>query len=271
MKCISCSVDINPQWTHAIDMNVCPFCGKHIMEEHLKNLFTTLRTTMESLADYSDQLNDWMLSNHNYIKTTAINLIDYVPKEQLKSIKPVPSQDVEEKKDNRFIVKVKNDSGEEEDVVAEKIQPEERTNDFFKRAEVIRSSDGFQTPAQKSEHLKKVVQQIKRKGSESLSGEGAASIISPEMMDNADPEAVAEMESLLDNDSIVSSLPSSDGDDVPDVILKMASVAKGGGSKSSATDLLKLQQQQERLRASRENFESGGNRGGKGGGFSRSG
>jgi len=47
MRCISCTTEINPQWKHAIDMNVCPFCGKHIMEEHLKNLFAALSSTMD--------------------------------------------------------------------------------------------------------------------------------------------------------------------------------------------------------------------------------
>jgi hypothetical protein len=275
MKCISCSGDINPQWTHAIEINVCPFCGKHIMEEHLKNLFATLRSTMESLAQYPDQLNDWMLSNHQFIKTDSPNLIDFVPKEQLQ-VKPLkreasPVED-ELQENKKFIVKVKTEAGVEEEVVAEKIQSEERTNDFFKRAEVIKPRlDGFQSPAQKNEHLKKMAEQIKRAGSTALNSEGAASIISPEMMENADPEAVAELESILSGDLITSSLSDNTGDEIPDVVLRMASGASGkGNGKASAADLLKLQQQQQRVRASRENFESGTNRGGKGGGFSRS-
>jgi hypothetical protein len=272
MKCISCSVDINPQWTHAIEMNVCPFCGKHIMEEHLKNLFSTLRSAMESLSQYPDQLNDWMLSNHQYIKVDSPKLIDFIPKDQLQ-VKPVKREVVTEEEtaeNKKFIVKVKNEAGVEEEVVAEKIQSEERTNDFFKRAEVIKPKlDGFQSPAQKNEHLKKMAEQIKRAGSTAINGEGAASFISPEMMENADPEAVAELESILSGDLITSSLPDNTDEDIPDVVLRMASNAKGGGKASSA-DLLKLQQQQQRVRASRENFESGTNRGGKGGGFSRS-
>lgn len=269
MKCISCTTEINPKWTHAIDINVCPFCGKHIMEEHLKNLFHTLRTTMESLAEYTDQLNDWMLSNHNYIKTDSVNLIDYIPKEQLKT-EVVEKPDFDKPK-NTFIVKVKGDNGVEEEVVAEKIQPEEKTNDFFKRAEVIRPNiDGFQSTAQKNEHLKKMVQQIKRTGSATTSGEGQTSHISPEMMENADPETVAELESVLNGDHITSSLSDTGDDDIPQFVLNMGKNMKGGG-KSNSADLLKLQQQHDRLRHSRENFESGGNRGGKGGGFSRSG
>lgn len=268
MKCISCATEISPKWTHAIDTNVCPFCGKNIMEEHLKNLFHTLRSTMESLVEYSDQLNDWMLSNHGYIKIDSTDLINYIPKEQLKS--EVVEKPEFDKPKNTFIVKVQGDNGVEE-VVAEKIQSEERTNDFFKRAEVIRPNrDGFHTTGQKNDHLKKMVQQIKKTGSATIDSEGQASHISPEMMEGADPEAVSELESAISGESISSSLSDNGDDDIPQFVLNMANGSKGGG-KSNAADLLKLQQQHDRLKASRENFESGGNRGGKGGGFSRSG
>jgi hypothetical protein len=75
---------------------------------------------------------------------------------------------------------------------------------------------------------------------------------------------------MIFGESITSSLPDNGGDDeIPSFVLNMANNAKGG--KNNSADLFKLQQQHERQRLSRENFESGGNRGGKGGGFSRSG
>ena len=69
MKCTSCDTDINPKWLHAISNNVCPNCGQHIMQEHLKNLLTSLRETMEKLQEYPNEVDDWMLSNFNFIKT----------------------------------------------------------------------------------------------------------------------------------------------------------------------------------------------------------
>ncbi len=284
MKCISCETEINPQWAHAIDSNVCPFCGKHIMEEHLKNLFGTLRETMEQLAPYQQQVDDWMLSNHSYIKTDAPNLIEYLPKDAVKELKKAQDEKefLERKK---FTVKVQTETGVEE-VQAEKIQSEEKTNDFFKRAEVIRNvstnpapanpnaSPTFQSPAEKTQYLKKVAQQIKRAGAPALNAAGAADMISPEMMDQADPEAVAEFQSLLTGGEVASSLSDSMDDEVPAHILAAnmaAAKSKGGNSSSNAADLLKLQQMQERVKNSRESFESGTNRGGKGGGFSRSG
>ena len=274
MKCISCQIEINPQWTHAIDMNVCPFCGKHIMEEHLKNLFSSLRETMDNLHDYPEQLNDWMLSNHNYIKTDSPQLPIYLPKEYVKELKKVENdKEFQEKKDKKFIVKVQTEDGERE-AVAEKIQSEEKTSDFFKRAEVVKPNlDGFKSPAEKTQHLKSLAQQIKRAGSPSLNAAGTNEMISPEMMENADPEAVAEFQSLLSSGEVISSLSEGDnGDEVPDFIMSAnnaIAAGRGGNGNSNNKDLMKLRELQSRINNSRRNFEDGSNRGGKGGGFSR--
>lgn len=288
MKCISCAVEINPQWQHAIDMNVCPFCGKHIMEEHLKNLFASLRETMSSLQKYQGQLNDWMLSNHNYIKTDSPDIGKYMPEDMIKELKKVDDdRDFQKRKESqKFTVKVKTENGEEE-VEAQTLQSEDKTSDFFKRAEVIRPSSGqqqssqggsgangsFQSPAEKTQHLKKVAQQIRREGSQGLTMNGSSMGIPAEMLETADPEAVAEFQSMMSGGEITSSLDSGDGDDgVPNHILaanQALAARKGKGGASNAADLLKLQQMQERVKNSRDNFESGENRGGKGGGFSR--
>lgn len=282
MKCISCEGEINPQWAHAIDMNVCPFCGKHIMEEHLKNLLGTLRETMAQMAGYQTQLDDWMLSNHNYIKTDSPDITKYMPKDMIKEIKKAQDEkDFQERK--KFTVKVKTDTGVEE-VQAEKIQDEEKTNDFFKRAEVIKpvnpenhgagptASNSFQSPAEKTSYLKKIAQQIKKAGAQGLGEDGNSISIPAAMMADADPEAVAEFQSLISGDEIASSLPDTSDDDVPAHILA-ANVAlaksKGGNAGTNPADLLKLQQMHERVKNSHENFESGSNRGK--GGFSRSG
>lgn len=256
MKCMSCLVEINPQWRHAIDINVCPFCGKGIMEEHLKNLFFTLRETMESLKQYPDQLDDWMLSNHNYIKTDSKQLSQYLPKQARKSVEP------EEKDNEEFIVNVKTENGEEP-VVAKKIQTNERTNSFFKRAEALRPGiDGFDNLDDKTKHIKGLVKRIQEEGSSSIGFDGETSILSAEMMDSADPEAVAEFQSLISGgDPIASSLSemgSGDDDDVPSVVMAMASKAKGGNN--NAKDLASLQNM-----VNKSKGKSGG------GSFSRSG
>lgn len=281
MKCVSCETEINPQWAHAIDSNVCPFCGKLIMDSHLKNLFSTLRETMEKLQAYQGQLDDWMLSNHNYIKTNSEKIVDYIPQELLDVLKKAKDdRDFQDRK--KFTVKVPTENGGVEEVSAEKLQSEKRTSEFFKRAEVIRTPSNqqplpnaapvFQSPGEKTEYLKKVAQQIKKAGSPILTDPTGGSMNLPaEMLEQADPEAVAEFQQMISGgEGISSSLPDSMDDEVPAGILAAniaAAARKSGGGTSNAADLLKLQQMQERVNKSKQNFESGENRGK--GGFSR--
>lgn len=267
MKCISCEVEINPKWKHAIDINVCPFCGNGIMEEHLKNLLGSLSDIMVRLQEYPEQLNDWMLSNYNFIKTSSPDLINFVPTESIAALQPAApapkKQEFKEPIENKkFTVKIKTERGEEE-IEAEKIQSEEKTNEFFKRAEAIKPNlDGFQSTAEKTQHLKKMALQIKRAGATAITSDvGENSLITPEMIESADPEAVEEMETLLSG-GISSSLNDSimGDDEIPSVVLNMASRAKGN-TRSNSADLIKLQQMQERTQESRRNFESGNTRG----------
>lgn len=293
MKCISCETEINPQWKHAIDINVCPFCGKHIMEEHLKNLFSTLRETMDALQAYPDQVDDWMLSNHNYIKTTSPDIGKYMPSEMLKQLKKVEEEkDFQTRKDapgKKEVIKIKNDAGVEEEVVVQKIQSDERTSEFFKRAEVIKSPNSptkqqqgpnqtpaYQSPAEKTEYLKKVKQQIEKVGSPALtSNEGGMMMLPADMLANADPEAVAEFQQMIaGGGDVASSLDDSwdGGDDLPggEGILAanraLAAAKQGGGSSGdyNAKDAAHLARLQERVSSSRKNMKGGG------GSFSRS-
>lgn len=274
MKCISCDVEINPKWRHAVEINVCPFCGQHILEEHLKNLLTSLGDTMLKLQEYPDQLNDWLLSNYNFIKTNSPDLIMYVPKESLKETKrEIDEQDFQDRK--KFIVKVKTERGEEE-VEAQTLQSEDKTTAFFKRAEVIRPQskdpkDGFKSPSEKTSYIKNLKKQIEEEGSQGvISEDGMAAMISPEMMDSADPAEVAAIQSMLSSaGSVASSLSGSstgEDDDIPPAVLAMANRAKGRGTDPNA-DIAKLQEMHSRINESRKNFETGENRGK--GGFSR--
>lgn len=259
MKCKSCETQINPKMTHAIEQNMCPFCGESILDEELKNLLSSLNNIMLSLSSYPEQLEDWLLSNYNFIKTDSPTLIDYVP-EKLKT-------KVEEPK--RSVVKIKTDKGEEE-VIVEKTQSEETTNEFFKRADVIKPKiDGFNSIAEKTKYLKNLAQQIKKSGSPIVTANDMQEMISPEVLDNVNQEDVMEMSQMLDGGSVASALATPDyEEEIPSAVLAMASKAKNKGS-SSAVDLLRLQQMQDRVKNSRSNFEDGANRGKNG--FSRSG
>jgi hypothetical protein len=140
MKCISCETEINPKWKHALEQNICPYCGGSIMEELLKGLLSLLQDTMQKMQEYPDQLNDWMLSNYNYIKTDSLDLITYVPKEALKEVKKEFDADNFDRK--KKTIKVKVDDGKEVEVETEKIQSDSKTAGFFERAEIIKRGSG---------------------------------------------------------------------------------------------------------------------------------
>ncbi len=281
MKCVSCETEINPKWAHAININVCPFCGKYIMEEHLKNCIAGLAAAMEEMQKYPDQLNDWLLSNHNYIKTDSSDLVKYVPREVIKEMrKDIEEKDFQEKK--MTTVKIKNAFGEEEEVLVEtqKVQSDDKTKGFFDRAEVMggsgkTSGKGGNNPSapksviEKTQHLKEVAQRIKKESSQGIiSEDGLASMISPEMLENVNPSTVAELEAVIGSgDIIASGLPSpstGDDDEIPSVVMNMASRAAAKQGNANEKDLKTLYEMQNKAANASKRLASGK------GGFSRS-
>lgn len=257
---MSCESEINPKWKHAINENICPFCGENIMAGQLKELLCLIGNKVEHVRDlgFSSQFDDWLLSNYGYVRIDSPNLIQYVDPALLHQ-EPAPKQ--------KRTMKVKTDKGEEE-VVTEQIQNNETTDAFFKRAEAVKPGiDGFGSAAEKTEHLKRMAQQIRKAGSTALTDAAGGEIITAEMLENADPEAVAEWQGLLSSEGEISSAIADGGDDdeIPAVVMSMANQATNSGNSKNAKDLLKLQQMQDRVNKSRRNFENGG-----GGSFSRS-
>jgi len=246
MRCMSCEAEINPKWKHAIENNICPSCGSSIMLEELKNLLSSLRGTMEIFSEsFPEQLDDWMLSNFNYIKTNSPQLASYVPKQNIIKPKKVIREINEEDGDD-----IDGDGGS----VVLGQQDQEITNEFLKRAEVSKAVN-------KTAHLQGIVKEIKRKGAPMATGSGAAGVlISADMLENADPEAVAEMQSMLSGDNVTSALmPEPDGeDDVHDnVAAAMVNKFKGNGSNASSKDLETLRKLQTGASAARRNSASG--------------
>jgi hypothetical protein len=246
MLCISCSGEINPKWKYAVDNNSCPFCGSAIMPDEVKSLLVSLRDVMDKLIAYPEQLNDWLLHNFGYIKTDSPDLIKFVPDELLTKTKLVKSPSIEKTDNKKFTVKIDTDRGQEE-VMAEKIQSDEETNEFFKRADAVKPGiDGFASTTEKTAHLKKIVQQIKKSGTKQQ-----ADI----EIEDADQEAIVEMQEILSGgNSIRSSIPDDEDEDIPPVVLAMARNSKGGASEQ--TDLAKLQQMHQRVGTSNKNFRS---------------
>lgn len=273
MKCISCETEINPKWKHAIDINVCPFCGKHIMEEHLKNCVTALAAAMEAMAKYPEQLDDWLLSNHNYIKTDSPDLKSYLPKEAFKEIRKVlDEEEFQEKKKSIVKIKTRDEDGNviEQDVEVEKMATDDRTQTFHDRANNMlkqeKAVDGDpKSVAAKTKDLRAVAEKIKKEVALASKAEGGvASMMSKEMMAEADPEAVAEFQSMIATGDIVSSSlpPASDGDDdeIPSIVLNMAHMKKsGGGADGGANekDLRALANMQAKVQGGAKRLNSG--------------
>ena len=274
MKCISCQSEINPKWSHAIDINICPFCGSNIMEGELKDLLKSLSDTLIALQKYPTELNDWLQSNFSYYHK------DSIIKDQVESLTNTPiknnssNKNVDEVDESKvFTVKVKTDSGEEE-VEAHKIQEDEITNQFFKRAEAVKPNiDGFKSTAEKTEHLKrkrteyfkKITQQIKRAGDDDSS---EYQNDSEDLDIDENGQSISDIDNLFEENNIQSSISSPFDDEIPPIVLQMANQTKSKGGYTNPADLIKLQNQYNKLSESRKNFESGASRGK--GGFSRS-
>lgn len=272
MKCVSCETEINPKWKHAIDINVCPFCGKHIMEEHLKNCITTLSAAMDAMLKYPEQLDDWLLSNHNYIKTDSPDLKAYLPKEAIKEMrKALDDEEFQEKKKSIVKIKTLDEDGKvvEQDVVVEKTMSDDRTQTFHDRANNMlkaeKAVDGEpKSVAAKTKDLRAVAEKVKREVAAAMSSKegGMASMISKESMAEADPEAVAEFQAVINSGDIVASglPPTSDGDDdeIPSVVLAMANMKKGGADGgANEKDLRALANMQAKVQGGAKRLNSG--------------
>lgn len=240
MKCTSCESEINPKWKHAVDTNLCPFCGQLIMDAELKALLSTLSLTLDKLSAHPDHLEDW-LRTHGYVREDKI--VHMPP--------PAPTA-----------VPTSSPAPQNKDTIA--IQSQEVTNKFFKNAEATKIVG-------KTQHYKEMVNQIKKQGAAALTANTMGGMINPEDLNTADPQVVADLQEILgQSPEIASSLPDNGGgdeDDIHPVALAMAHMAGGKGGQSNAKDLMKLQQLQSKTASARNRMLSGSS--GKGS-FSRS-
>lgn len=237
MKCTSCEAEINPKWKHAVDTNLCPFCGQLIMDAELKALLSTLSVTLEQLQPHPDHLEDW-LRTHGYVREDKIVYPTALP-----------------------VTTINTPQSFNKDTVS--IQNQEITNKFFKNAEATKI-------VEKTQQRKEMVAQIKKQGASVLTADAIGGMINPEDLNTADPEVVADLQEILGSQEISSSLPNNDDgeDDIHPIALAMAQVAGGNkNGQNNAKDLMKLQQLQSKSSTARNRMLSGSS--GKGS-FSRS-
>ncbi len=139
MNCLSCQSNIDPKWKHAIDNNVCPFCGESIMPEDLKEHISNLSTTLSAFQEaYPEQLDDWILSNFNYVRVDGEKIKEFFPKQEVKVV---------------YRNKVSDEQLEEDEGLID-VQDPEVTSKFFKNAGAIGN-------VKKADDIKKMISQIK--------------------------------------------------------------------------------------------------------------
>lgn len=258
MKCLSCSAEINPKWTHAIDTNLCPFCGETIMDGKLKDLLSNLKTIMDQLLEFPEELYDWLLSNYNLLNTNSDKLINYLNEDQLKEISQNNKRNSSLKNEKK-IIKVNNGENEEEIEVIS-IQDEEKTNEFVERAGIKKKNDTFKSIKEKNKHLKNMVEQIK-----------TGTVPDVEESDEEEPLNESQLNEVIANDYMTSSIAPGlseyhNEDDLPSAVENMLIKAKNNPS-YNPKDIAKLQKMQNKQQSSLQNMLNGGAVGK--GGFSR--
>jgi len=242
------------------------------------------------MMKYPEQLDDWLLSNHSYIKTSSPNLVNYLSKDAAKEVFNLIEQSIRPEKKGPSIeepqvtvqkIKVPDGKGgfTVETVQVEKTQSAEQTNGFFDRAEVLKGagktsgkapkvadeSEAPKSVAEKTRNLAKLAQQIRTEVSQGVGNEsGLAVMMRPEMIDQADPDAVAEFQAAITTGDIIASglPPASDGedDDIPSVVSSMASRAlnKGSGGGANDKDLATLYEMQNKVAGAQKRLGKGG-------------
>lgn len=71
MQCVSCTIEIPPQWVNAIKTNTCPSCGDKIMTDDIQIFYAELAEAMSQMPNNPNGLAGWILSNYKLQKIGA--------------------------------------------------------------------------------------------------------------------------------------------------------------------------------------------------------
>lgn len=256
MKCKSCQSEINPQWKFAITNNVCPFCGLQILDEQIKESFSTMSLLIDELleTDNEDQLQDWLYTNYSYVKVGSNYFNENLPKEQGKFKRTVKESDDED--DEEEVEDYEDDEQEEDGKVVSKMS-QKKANTFFERAGVKKVVSKGKLSA------KQLVSRIQSENA-SFAQVNDGGFLTKEMLEGADPDALAEYQQALGNSSTISSSIDQSGssyddeEDIPPAVLAMAGLkGKNKSSDYNEADMAKLQNQLAKAKAARSALNSG--------------
>jgi hypothetical protein len=263
MKCMSCEEEISSRFAHAIAKNSCPFCGNPIVAEALQKVLNSLREVMSEAVSQDFEADAFEFLNANYelvsknseeyfklqleLEETKKELVAAQEKivsrpapKNHKGPPPKYSEEVMGVDHEGSIVQVQGDS----------IQDPEKTQSFLDRAHV--------KPLNNQDHFKEMVKKIKRSNA---GGGGGGGEMSMESLAQASPEAIEEMESMLNSGvpNISSALDNGNDyeDELPSVVEQFVNGGKSNnqqaGSDYNAKDLARLQALQSKsARASRQ-------------------
>jgi hypothetical protein len=68
MRCMNCGANIPPEWINAIQSNLCPGCGKEIMNSQTQDLLKELTDAMQKMPNDPAGVAGWLLSNYRFQK-----------------------------------------------------------------------------------------------------------------------------------------------------------------------------------------------------------
>lgn len=253
MKCKFCQGDVPPKFSHAILVNICPLCGEAIMDDELQIALKSLKEAMAAVISYPQEIMDWLKSNYslqseddvqdkiNVAVQTAVAAAELKAKEHLHRQLEMRQPQIKFVQEQAKEEVVLDENGNQ--ISGPSIQPSNQTSKFFKNAQATRVLN-------QQSHFKDLIKQIKKSGAEGGSGEGGGGVVTPEMAMNMgnelDYEERTQLRAAFGDDS-----PESDygrdpadidyEDEIPSIVLNMASGGKGGGSNVNHRDLQKLQ------------------------------
>ncbi len=242
IKCTSCKAEIDPKWKHAIDVNLCPFCGKLIMLEEVKTLLASLNSCVEGLLSYPEYLEDWLSARFNFVKAEKVKELE----DKLLFLNKKMSTDLIVKNDKVESVELPPTENVESSITS--VQDQAITNQFFRKAEVDKV-------VSKNKHLKDLVSQIKKNGSEML--------IANEDSDDEFSVQQGPSPDSWENTEVSSALSAQDDDEIHPSALALAAAvkSKGNGSNYNPNDIAKLQELQGKTSSSRNRMLQGGGKG----------
>lgn len=268
MLCISCNNEVPSKFTYAITMNCCPFCGEQIMEPELQAVLNSLRETMTLAAEksYDSQALNWISSNFNMVSRDSEEFISLqkevdrlnseLQSAKDKFIKPVPKSGKLAQQAAAEVQIGVDEEGHQVQLGGHTIQDPEVTQTFMERASAGKMAD-------RNDHFRKMVSQIKKSGTGASNGDGATMVISPAMLAAADPAEIEEMEQMLSGGvPIVSSGIDGEYDD-DDALPPIAEAFIAGASGKQAPgynprDVAKLQQLQSKSAKASRALDGGG-------------